>query len=347
MQKKLILLSIIVSACLVSCSGSQAPLTTQSNSDTSEEGYTTAFPSRNISSSLQEIQKSIVRIISTSYYDTYTFNRPIVKMADIKSNKLGDISSQQFSSEESTAGTSIILNIKANGDALLLSSAHAVTSPDTLVSYFPKEQAVENTFIKSISIKRRQSNLIFSPNNLSSFRVIADRQVSDLALLSAKLKSELQNQHRARPIGLGKTEHIQLGSFLYILGFPKGFPMITRGLASTRGLRPHRFFITDALFNPGISGGLVIASKDNFNSFEWVGVARSATADKETVLVPHPDREDFSRGTLEPYGDAIFVDRKNRISYGITQAVPIDEVRSFIKESQGVIRRYDHYYSVR
>lgn len=347
MQKVLAFISIVLGACLISCSSTQPRLSSPSASQSDANGYTTAFPNKNISSSLQEIQKSVIRIISISYYDTYTFSRPAFKMSDIRSQKLKNIASQQFSSEESTAGTSIILNIKDNGEALLLTCAHAVTSPDTLISYFSKKRAVPNTFIQSISIKRRQSNLIFAPSNLSSFRVIADRPVSDLALLSTKFKPDLQAQYRALPIQAGNTQNIQLGSFLYILGYPKGFPMVTRGLASTRGVRPHRFFITDALFNPGISGGLVIASKDNFNSFEWVGVARSATADKETVLVPHPEQENFPRGTLQPYDDTIFVGHKNRISYGITQAIPIDEIRSFISDNQDVIRQYDHQYPIR
>src|SRR5699024_5885613 len=173
---------------------------------------------------------------------------------------------------------------------------------------------------QSISVKRRQSNLIFSPGNFSNFEVIANDPLSDLALITAEFKSEMNQGHNSLPLSMGRSEDMQIGSFLYILGFPKGFPMITRGLANNRGLEGRRFFITDALFNPGISGGLIIASNDRFNSFEWVGMARSATADREKILIPDPTIDNYEERIGTPYTDDIFIGRKNRISYGITQA---------------------------
>src|SRR5699024_9923057 len=222
-----------------------------------------------------------VRIISTTYYATYLFDNPSTRIENIRSNKLENIASQKMTSKESTAGTSIMLDIKPGGQSLLITCAHAVTAPDTLISYFPKEMAPPNTFIQSISIKRRQTNFIFDPNNFSTFEVIAQNTLSDLALITAQFKRVTNQSHNSMPFPMGRSENMLIGSFLYIFGFPKGFPMITRGLANTRGLEGRPFFITDALFNPGISGGLIIASNDRFNSFEWVGMARSATADRE------------------------------------------------------------------
>nr|WP_286670571.1 serine protease [Fodinibius salsisoli] len=237
-----------------------------------------------------------------------------------------------------------MLDLNNNGDALLITCEHVVTAPDTIISYFDGDDLPANTFIKSISIKRSQSNLIFIPGQLSTFEVIASNSLTDIALLKTNINREARKEYQPLPFSMGRSDRLQLGSFLYILGYPKGFPMITRGVVSTKGLPPHRFFIIDALFNPGISGGLVISSNDNFNNFEWVGLARSATASREQVLVPSPNSEDENKNILRPYRNQIYIDQKHRISYGITQAVPIDEIRSFIDENRGLIRRHGFNY---
>ncbi|SMO66728.1 S1 family peptidase [Fodinibius sediminis] len=303
--------------------------------------YTTAFPHRDISDQLEDAQESLIRIVSTSHYNTYVFDKPEVRLSDVRTSNLKEIASQQYSDDESTAGTSIILDLNDNGEALLITCAHSVTSPDTLINYFIDEGYEQNTYIESISIKRRQTNLLFTVSELTNFEIIAEDRLSDLALLSTTLNPDTQSQHRALRFPMGQMEHLRLGSFLYVLGYPKGFPMITRGIASTRGNPPHRFFIMDALFNPGISGGLVIGSRDHFRSFEWLGMARSATASQETVLLPYPDsEEDVQAGVIRPYTDQIFLGQKNRIAYGITQAIPISEIRSFLDKNSRVISRH-------
>ncbi|GAA5523369.1 S1C family serine protease [Aliifodinibius salicampi] len=308
------------------------------------EFYTTAFPSQNLSESLQRAEEAIIRIISTSFYDTYSFNKPSVTLPDVNTNRLEDIASHSHSTEESSAGTSILLDVNNRDKALLITTAHTVTSADTLITYYEGEQISANTFIETISIKRRQNNLIFTPEELGIFEIIARDALSDLALLSANLKADIQDNHQELSFSMGHSEKIQLGSFLYILGFPKGYPIITRGIASsTRGQSRQRFFVSDALFNPGISGGLVLASNDQFNSFEWVGMARSAAATREPYLIPNPDDE-YSDNLIEPYNGSIFIEEKRRISYGITHAIPINEIRNFIDSNKDVIRRNNFNY---
>lgn len=327
----------------ITCTSPQESTTLSSAGGDGSDSYTTTFPHRDISEHLKNAQQAIIRIISTSHYNTYVFSKPEVRIADIQTNDVRNLTSQQYTNDESTAGTSIILDLNRNGKTLLITCAHAVNSPDTLISYYSGERFPPNTFIESISIKRRQTNLLFTPSELSDFEIIAENRLSDLALLSATLNTDSRSEHRSLSFEMGRMEHLQLGSFLYVLGFPKGFPMITRGVASTRGLAPHRFFIMDALFNPGISGGLVISSRDNFRNFEWIGMARSATASEETVLVPRPDDDgdgsSSQQQVLRPYNDTVFIGRKNRISYGITQAIPISEIRSFLDENRRIIRR--------
>lgn len=334
---------VILGLGIISCSTLNTP---PANSQVQSNGYTTAFPSRDISPQLQEAKQSVVRILSTSYYTTYSFSNPNVTLADIRGGSPKTMASQEYTDEESTAGTAIILDFNRRGEALLITCAHAVSSPDTLLTYYTGKAVAPKTFIQSISIKKRQSNLLMTEGLLNSVEILTENRLSDLALLAAELTPEDGGQESLQALAypMGHAGDIQLGSFLYILGFPKGFPMITRGIASTKAMYPHRFFVTDALFNPGISGGLIISSKDHFESFEWIGMARSATASRETVLVPHPDKDQYKQGIIQPYDDIVFVEPKERISYGITQAIPIDEIRSFIENHRDIIEKNGFRY---
>src|SRR5699024_6960719 len=98
----LLVLIIEIAAC-----GSPKQTTTVSTSRDSQK-YTTAFPTRDVAEILEHAQRSTVRIISTAYYDTYTFLRPNTNIEDIRSSSLNEIASHRATSEESTAGTSII-----------------------------------------------------------------------------------------------------------------------------------------------------------------------------------------------------------------------------------------------
>ena len=82
-----------------------------------------------------------------------------------------------------------------------------------------------------------------------------------------------------------------------------------------------------------------MASRDNFNSLELVGMVSSATASREDVLVPRPSRERYSN-ILRPYNDSVFVEEKTRINYGIAQAVPINQIKSFLIDNEEIIKDY-------
>lgn len=343
MEKYTLFISVAcLSGFIFSCNSSK--YIPRSNDSTPSEYYTTQFPQREVGGKLEQAQNSLARIVTTSFYDTYTFNKKYITLADVKTNNPKDIASDYFSTEESTAGTSIIIR-QTRDNILFISCNHVVSSPDTLITYYDEENIPKNTYVKSVSIKNRQNNLIFTSKRLQSFEVIASDANTDLALFTADLGLEQRGGTQSLNIAPGNSENLQLGSFLYILGFPRGYPMITRGLASISQSSHPNYFVTDALFNPGISGGLVLASRDDFQSFEWVGIARSSTASKENILVPRPNLEDTKRAA-RPYLDTPYVQQKTRITYGITQTIPINTIKKFIAEHQKEIARNGFEYTV-
>lgn len=336
-------LFLFLGGIMFSCSGSQQasdniqPATTEIIKPSVSDHYTSSFPRQDVTEELKKAQQSVVRIFSTAFYDNYSFDEQYITLDDIKTNDPKDISADYFSSEESSAGTSIILD-QNDTNSLLITCEHTVSYPDTAITYYEGEEVPPQTYIESISIKRRQNNLVFLGQNLASYEVISTDKRLDLALINLEFGLDKNLDQHKLMTKIGDSDALQLGSFLYILGFPKGYPMITKGLASSSESWNDRFFITDATFNPGISGGLILASKDNFNSFEWIGMASSSSATRENVLVPRPVSDEYSRAT-RPYSDSVFVQRQTRINYGITQAVPANKIKEFLRDNQEVISR--------
>jgi S1-C subfamily serine protease len=328
---------------LLSCSNSDSVTKGPPRTTTPSENYTTAFPTNDVSSDLQRANNSLLRIVSTSYYQNYYFDKPRITLTDILTNDLSTIADAQVSTENSSAGTSIVLQ-RNQDHSLLITCAHVVTSPDTTITYYQGDDILDKKYIKSISIKQKQDDIGFDKQKINQFNIIASNRFTDLALL--KIKTDQTNFSKL-PISfvMGNSDLLKAGSFLYILGFPKGYPMVTRGIVSQFD-RPNRnLFVSDAIFNPGISGGLVLASKDNFNTMEWVGIARSATASQEQILVPRPDSSEADF-TVKPYTDIPYVVPKKRISYGITQTIPISTIKSFLRKNEKEISNSGFRYFV-
>lgn len=335
MENRWAVLSVILLAgLLLNCSSSQR--TAPESSSVVKPApvsnyYTSSFPHQDVTEQLKDVQQSVVRIVSTGFYDSFTFENKYVTLEDLKNNKPKELATVYFSSEESTAGTSIILDQNDHG-SLLITCEHIVSFPDTAISYLEGENIPSDTYIQSISIKKRQNNLVYTGSELKPFVVIASNKRLDLALLDVDLERSSNLDQYPLNIKSGDSNFLKLGSFLYILGFPKGYAMITRGLASSSESWNDRFFVTDASFNRGISGGLILATNDNYNSFKWVGMASSSNANRENILVPRPD-EKYSPAA-RPYLDSVFVQQKTRINYGITQAIPINKIKDFLRDNK-------------
>lgn len=341
---------VLLGGCLIAgCSSSQQ--STQENSTRSQQEqstqsdyYTTAFPHKDIHDKLKDAQQSVVRIASSGFYDSFTFEGQLITDADIETNAPRDIATSITSTEESTSGTAIIID-QNNSSSLLITCEHTTSFPDTVITYYEGKDIPEETYIESISIKKNSSNLIYTSTDLKSFEILATDKRSDLALLSVEFERGNLELYPLE-VSVGNSDLLRLGSFMYILGFPKSYPMVTRGIASSSESWNDRFFVMDATFNPGISGGLVLATNDNYSSFKWVGMASSATASREEVLVPHPEGKNYSRVT-RPYTDSVFVQQKTRINYGITQAIPINQVKDFLKENEDMLKQRGYRRALR
>lgn len=333
-------LSYLLIALLIgACSGSSQVTSEQRQEPQSTAPYyTSSFPHKDLSQELRQIQQSVIRITATGYYRSHLIRNPDVTRDQISGMDLKEASLETMQTEESTAGTAIAL-AQTNNSALLLTCAHVIQFPDTVVKYRKGDDVPSKTFVESVTIKTGQTNFALNLPALAEFKILAMDDIKDLALLEIDLNRNDKIDINPIRLTMGNSKNLRLGSFIYILGYPKGYSMVTRAIVGDPDRTGNGDFVTDALFNRGISGGLVIASKNNFRNFEWVGVASSAAANNEFVLVPNRDEIDYSE-RLQPYDGSIYVEQRSNLVYGITQAVSTNKIYDFLEEHRDKIRGY-------
>ena len=117
------------------------------------------------------------------------------------------------------------------------------------------------------------------------------------------------------------------------MGFPLGNLMVTRALVSITDKIKTGIFVTDALYNHGISGSPVFAIRDGVPNFELIGMASSSAAQESNILVPNRDLK-IDRNINTKYNGEIFVDNNKLISYGVTYSVTINEIITFIHSNE-------------
>jgi hypothetical protein len=65
--------------------------------------------------------------------------------------------------------------------------------------------------------------------------------------------------------------------------------------------------------------------------FELVGMVRSAYSKKEYVLRPEKEIHEYSYNMDTPYSGEIRVGMHESINYGVTYAIPVEELRTFYR----------------
>lgn len=302
-----------------------------------DASYTSAYPTREISKQLIRIQKSVQRIISTVKYDVYRFSRKITRQMLQDSAHIALLASQTSTSKQSNAGTAVAI-LQNDRYTLFLTAYHIAASPDTVIFYKDRPGISENTYIGKAKIKKESNIYLIHAGLIFKTRLIAADRFNDLALLVAE--NEIFS-FTVPPLSIstGTASNLQLGSLIYILGYPLGNPMVTMGMVSSPNYDQQGSFLTDALFNHGISGGLIIASNNRYQTFEWVGMASTTSVKRIQFLAPKPHPK-FPYQPFELYNDSIYVDQMSSINYGVSNAVSIKTILEFIYDNEETLNSY-------
>jgi len=299
----------------------------------SDNKYDSEFPSLSVSKELSYISKTVKKLDILAFYATYYFppNSNISKN-DINDSLLKLYSDNLTIDHESVSGTASIIYNKNNLIGLL-TCAHVVDFPDSVYSfYYP-----EDSKIQTLSIKIKQQNHVSGFTTGEPIEITAIDKVKDIAILSKRL---VNNDDIIATLNYprGEVNKLQWGSIVYIMGFPLGNLMVTRAIVSLTDKIKTGVFVTDALYNHGISGSPVFAIRDGVPNFELIGMASSSAAQASNLLVPNEDYKQDSK-ILSIYNGEIFVDNTKLISYGVTYSVTIDEIITFINSNKETLTR--------
>lgn len=296
--------------------------------------YHTAFPATDVSGSLEEILDSVKRIRVTTDYDVYFFADDDAPSADValdESVLARAVDTTRVS--EDRAASAVVLS-RTDQNIALLTADHAVHRADTLVEHFTPEVEVAGLAserIRSVAIKQRQTNWILNLPDMDPFEILARDELADLALIGVEFPEGHEALEEVVPLAAapGDPDRLSWGSFVYVLGFPSGYPMVTRGIVSDPERSVTASFLIDGLWNQGMSGGPILAIRGDGEALEWVGMARAAAARTERRLVPDEDLV-AEHELRAPYEGPLYVEEVRRIEYGITLSVTLFAIRDFI-----------------
>lgn len=294
--------------------------------------YDTEFPYKTCSKQIGEIARTIKKVHCIAEYKTYIFPpEMMVTKSQVDKKLLRDNRVRKKFDSESVIGTATVIYYDEQKIGLL-ASAHVLNYPDTIWGFYEGLYEEKDEVVQTFSVKSRQLNYVRDLPITKNLEILAMDVDLDIALLGQSI-----DKSRNRPVfvfdyPIGNSDELEWGSFVYIIGYPSGYQMITRGIVSTPGESHKKNFLIDALFNKGISGGIVLAIRDGVPNFEMVGMAKSVAARYENVLVPEEESHIKKYNPNTPYEGNLFVKMQKEISYGITYSVSSNSIKDFIED---------------
>jgi len=272
---------------------------------------------------LSQLQRSILKVTCSANYQNYFYANPSGQ-ADTSSQKSLLIS--EYITTNSVAGTGLII-CQDLRKMVLLTCYHLFDFKDTLKTYYLDKEKQPTKFLHSLSIKLEQNVLVFHMSGRSSLgKIIAVDERNDLALIETD-RDEILLSESPFAGRFGDAEKIKLGEEIYLLGFPKGYFMVTRGLASPSPYKNR--FMVDALFNRGFSGGVAILFTQD-GQYKLIGMANAVAYSPETVLVPPDEPNIYELYQNLPYEGETYVKDLKLIDYGLTFVIKSNVILDFL-----------------
>jgi hypothetical protein len=237
---------------------------------------------------------------------------------------------------DNAAGTAAIVSNK-NGNMLFLTCAHILDFPDTVISYYTDTEGKPLEIVESISIKINQDNYVSDMPDNGHVEIVAVDKRLDVVLVGGKYAEEKSLKQSVFPFKIGNADELTWANYVYIFGYPLNRKMVTKGLVSLYESNPGDYFLIDAVFNRGMSGGVVLAVRDGAPNYEFVGMVKSSPASSKIVLKPYDFDESFSIIPKGPFEGMIKVEREMEMKYGISKVVTINAIIDFTLRNEKII----------
>ncbi len=308
--------------------------------------YDSEFPYRNGSKQLEEIGNTIYRINSLAFYKAYIFDENSkIKLKDLTDDVIKNRSIKTTYMDKSSSGTGTLI-YSSNGTVALLTCAHVIDFPDTIVSYFANKQGTYTDNVQSIAFKTRK--FIYAagfPEGSEVNEILSDKNL-DIAILGNHYSTRYDRLFHVFTYPFGKAKDLTWGNFVYVFGFPLNYKIISNAIVSSPNYDHAGSFFIDAVVNRGYSGGLVLAVKNGVPNFELVGIIEWVPEENENILQPAPLDESMKYNPLVPYKGEVFVKQQKFLRYGITKVIPIESIVDFLNQNKDNLIQNGYYFSV-
>ncbi len=284
---------------------------------------------------LEPIVESVNRILVSTHYDTYRFDEEDeITLDDIKADSTILEEADRTFDIETRGGTAIMLDV-TDGYPLILTTNHVIDQPDTVATHYEDDLGNE-TGIAELIINDRVQRYIPAYREIGELEILVSNSENDVAFLTGSNPFELSDDVEYLNVELGSPELLDWGSKVFTIGYPLGNEMLSTAMVSEPDRDGSGGFLIDALFNPGFSGGAILAINNDDYSLELVGMARSASADAEFYLRPARDGvTEYDAGFL--YEGPMYLEHKRRINYGIVQNVSVSLIKEVMEENRSVL----------
>jgi S1-C subfamily serine protease len=305
--------------------------------------YLTA-PGYDVSPELEELFRSVHQIEYTAEYTTYTFDEAAgVTEDDIYAGGFEARADTSYSETLAKAGTATVIRRSVNR-LTLLTVAHVVRYPEFRFQFYedaPGRRSRASDVrrrVASASVLIAERGHLLPRSGPLRFEVQAMDERLDLAMLRIDLSGRVEaDRFPAVALDAGNARSLAWGSFLYVLGYPRGYPLVTRMIVSNPDRDGQGGFITDGIWNEGMSGGLIVAIRGNTGALELVGLARASAAEREFRLVPDTAGIVPGAPTFR-YDGPLWLETGLRPTYGIGLPIPMTSIEGFLRAHRVVLR---------
>lgn len=305
--------------------------------------YDSEFPYKGASDELRNISLTVQRIHTSIFYKTYTFNQDVnLKMDDLKNVDFKKLAISEGYADQSTSGTGTTIYF-SDGKIAILTCAHVVQFPDTVISYYPNSAGNFTEIIQAIFIRERQSIYVAGFPEGSEFELLIVDIKNDLALIGKdyKILSDLRFPVFTYPTG--KSKELDWGTFVYVFGYPINYQMVTKAIVSNPNRDDYGSFLVDAVVNNGMSGGLVLAIRDGVPNFEMVGMIQWVPEEENNILIPKKLNDNESYNPIVPYEGEEYVQRFSSIRYGIARVISSEAILEFLRQNKEILYGKKYY----
>ncbi len=296
--------------------------------------YDSEFPYKSSSTELERICESVQRVNCTAFYKIYHFSdEDEVTYQMLNDGLLKKRAASVDYGNNSLSGTAFTI-YSENGAIALITCAHIVNFPDTMIAYKSNPDSTSSSYIETISIKDKQYIYVAGFPEGSEVELLAKDDQDDIALLGKKFSPQTGFRTPVFPYPVGEAKELEWGTFVYLFGYPINYQMVTKAIVSSPNRDSQGSFLVDAVVNPGFSGGLVLAIRDGVPHFELVGMVQWVPEEEETLLAPQKLNAGKIYNPLVPYKGDIFPKIHKSIKYGITKVIPVETIKDFLHKNR-------------